>query len=195
MKKALLSCTILFSLILTGCYAFRTPPPGWRDPVYQLLLQEDSFPDGWDAGYEVPAHIKDPTTNHVTMEWLHDNGGLVYQSIWRAYTIEDAKSKFNELKHPPYGSEALTSGTKNVAFTPPSEIKFKSAKADEFYIVCGRLDYAYCIIASRYRNYVVSLHVDLSGTIGDYTQDEGLTYSEIETLLRDMDKIFHTIQK
>jgi len=86
-------------------------------------------------------------------------------------------------------------GTRNVVFAPPPEIKFNSVKADEFYIVCGRLNYAYCIIAARYRNYIVSLHIDLASTIGGYTQDEGLTYSEIETLLRDMDKIFDTIQK
>jgi hypothetical protein len=196
MKRHLLFCMVLLSLMLTGCNSFRTPPPGWRDPVYRLLLQEASFPTGWNAGYDIPEYIKDPTTNHVSMEWLYADGGLVYQSIWRAYTIEDAKSKFMELKQPKREPvRTLTPDTKYVPFAPPSEIKFNGTKADEFYITCGWLDYPYCVTIARYRNYVVALTATFSGTMGNYTHVEGLTYPEIEALIRDMDKIMGTIQK
>lgn len=117
------------------------------------------------------------------MEWLDDDGGLVYQSIWRAYTIEDAKRKFNQVKQEWYES--------NQTLIPA----INSTKADEFYIACGGTRSPRCVASARYRNYIVALAADLSGTIGDYTQDEGLTYAEIEILIRDIDKIFDTIQK
>lgn len=117
------------------------------------------------------------------MEWIDDDGGLVYQSVWRAYTIEDAKKKFKQVKKEWYEP------------TQTLIPDINSAKADEFYIACGGTGSPRCVASARYRNYVVALAADLAGTIGDYTQDEGLTYSEIETLIRDMDKIFGTIQK
>lgn len=195
MKKRFLLYITLLSLTLTGCHAFRTPPPGWRDPVYRLLLQEESFPPSWDTGYKVAENVKDPTTNHVTMEWVDDDGGLVYQSIWRAYAIEDAQSKFKQLKQERYGpNQTLSPMIKYVAFSSPSKIK-PSTKADEFYVACGWLDSEYCVTIARYRNYVVALTSDLSATIGGYTQDRGLTYAQTEALIQDMDKIFDTIQK
>jgi hypothetical protein len=180
-----LSCIVLLSLLLTGCRLLNTPtpPPGWRDPVYRLLLQEDSFPSGWKAGYVISERIKDPTTNHVTMEWLYADGGLVYQSIWRAYTIEDAETKYKQVKQEWFEP--------NQTLVPD----INSTKADKFYIACGGTGTPRCVAIAQYRNYIVALAADLSGTIGDYTQDEGLTYPEIEALIRDMDKIFETIQK
>jgi len=197
MKKAFLSYIVLLSLTLTGCYAFRTPPPGWRDPVYRLLLKEDSFPPSWGQNYELSERFIDPTTNHVSMDWGNDtNGGLVLQLIWHAYTIEDAQSKFDELKRPKRELDpTLAQGTKYVPFAPPSEIKFKSTRADDFYITCGWLHYPYCVTIARYRNYVVSLNTTFSGTMGSYTHVEGLTYAQIESLIRDMDEIMGTIQK
>lgn len=199
MKKHLLFCSVLFSLLFTGCNLFSTPtpPPGWRDPVYRLLLQEDSFPPSWSQNYELSDRFKDPTTNHVGMDWGNDtNGGLVYQMIWRAYTLEDAKSKFSEVNQPRREpDQMLTPNMKYIPFAPPSEIKFKSTRADEFYITCGWLNYPYCVTIARYRNYVVALTATFSGTMGNYTHVEGLTYAEIEALIRDMDEIMGTIPK
>jgi hypothetical protein len=189
------SVILLAAILLSGCqfhaFATPTPLPGWRSPVYKLLLDETSFPGDWQLGYDVPEYAKGSTTNHVTREWWHpSHSGIINQSIWRAYTVRAAQDKYDELVETQYApSRAIPSGMVFVDFTQPSEIRFQSEEADQFHLACGWWGKAYCLTVARYRNYVVFLRIDhLAELMGQ--PSSGMTFQEIENLNQEMDAIF-----
>lgn len=187
-------------LMITECRGVwssrpRMPPPGWRSPVVALLLDESDLPEGWQVDLEFPqGRITDPTINHVAREWWNPHKGSagIMQSIWRAYTIEDAQRKYNQLRH-----ESILVGTYTpqpwddvyIEFRPPEEIEFRSQVADEFYLACGWLEWPHCHVIVRYRNYVTAMTLDLEAKYEEHVY-QGLTYSEIEAIVRAMDAKF-----
>lgn len=159
--------------------------------MYELLLDETSFPEDWRLGLDVPEYAQGPTTNHVSREWWRQSGsGIINQSIWRAYTVRDAQEKYAELVKTQYApSRPLPADRLFVEFTQPAEIPFQSALADQFNLACGWWDKAYCLTIAQYRNYVVFLRVDHQANIqGAYS--DGMTDDEIEALNREMDRKF-----
>jgi len=166
-----------------------TPLPGWRSPVSELFVDESAFPEGWQIG-SVRGATMDPTVNHVAREWEGGEYGLAFQSIWRAYTVADAKEKYDELLasqfHP---SRTLPPYELFIEFEPPEEIDFHSRVADEFYMACGWWTWAYCEVIARYRNYVVELCLDREAEYDGHVT-HGLTYPEIEAIVRAMDARF-----
>lgn len=175
---------------LAGCAWIRstaTPLPGWRSPVSELLVNDSAFPEEWHLLSEADT---DPTVNHVARRWGHISGAKAIQAIWRAYTVADSKRKYTELRqnqfHP---SQPLNPGTIFIEFEQPAEINFQSHIADEFYLACGWLDWASCVVVARYRNYAVVIRMDQEAELkGEHT--DGLTYAEIETVLKAMDAKF-----
>jgi hypothetical protein len=193
------SALLSLAVLAVGCKDLETSrlgpsPPGWRSPVAELLLDETDLPEGWQGDLEFPeGRITDPTINHAAQEWWNPEKGSagIMQSIWRAYTIEDAQEKYAELRQSPVLLSRFTPSPYDyyVEFHPPSEISFQSQIADEFYIACGWIVWPYCEVVVRYRNYVVDMRLDLE------TEDEGrathgLTYEEIETAIEAMDAKF-----
>lgn len=166
-----------------------TPLPGWRSPVNDLFVDESAFPEGWEIG-SVTGATTDPTVNHVAREWEGGEYGLAFQSIWRAYTVADAKEKYDELLasqfHP---STTLPPYEIFVEFKPPDEISFHSQVVDEFYMACGWWGTAYCEVVARYHNYVTEMRLGLEAEYEGNTND-GLTYSETEAVVRAMDAMF-----
>jgi len=74
------------------------PPPGWRDPVYKLLIYDAAFPEGWRVEFPEDTST-DPTVNKVYRTWGRDDyPGKAIQVIWRAYTVADAEEKYDELQ-------------------------------------------------------------------------------------------------
>ncbi|MEJ2149982.1 MAG: hypothetical protein P8Z40_10925 [Chloroflexota bacterium] len=186
---ATVSCQVLPSLLVEP-----TSLPGWRSPVGELLLEDDSFPQGWARIRDLPYDkMTDPTTNHVYRSWWWEmvGSGKVEQDIWRSYTVEDAEKHYAELRqsqfHPsrtPHPDDTF------VEFEPPEEITFRSQIADEFYLACGRWGRGpECVVVARYRNYVTQLRIDQEMECEGYT-NRGLKYSEIEDLIRAMDARF-----
>ena len=190
---------LVLLVFAAGCsvpgFYYRGPsPPGWRSPVFNLLLDESAFPTGWQIDLEFPKdRIMDPTVNHVGREWWNPNKGSagVIQSIWRAYSVKDAKEKYTELRRSPIllGSYVPSPYDFYIEFHPPSELRFQSQAADEFYVACGWVIWSYCEAIARYRNYVVAINLDLEA---DYQVDvsQGLTYAEIDKVLEAMDAKF-----
>jgi hypothetical protein len=175
-------------IIMIGCQAIpiwgptSTPLPGWRSPGSELLVDDSAFPEGWVREREFPK-TPDPTINHVY--------GGTDQAIWRAYTIEDAKKRYTELRQQ---SMLLPNFTPSpwdfyIEFKPPPEIGFRSQIADEFYLACGWLYGAQCHVIARYRNYVTYTSLDLE-TEYEGRVSHGLTYPEIEAVVRAMDAKF-----
>jgi len=185
-----------FVILAVSCGVLRpptpTPLPGWRSPVSELFLDESAFPEGWQIGV-VNNATTDPTINHVAREW--EGNGVAFQSIWRAYTGLDAERKYDELRasqfHP---SRTLPPYEVFVEFKPPDEIRFQSHVADEFYIACGWWTWAYCEVIARYRNYVVELRLDQEATYEGHVT-HGLTYPEIEAVVRAMDARFSEVME
>lgn len=193
------ACALLsLAVLAVGCKSREplhpVPPPGWRSPVAELLLDETDLPAGWQVDLEFPrGRIMDPTINHVAREWWNPEKGSagIMQSIWRAYTIEDAQEKYNKLRRQPMLLQTYTPQPWDiyVEFRPSPEIGFRSQVADEFYLACGWLYGAECHVIARYRNYVTCMALDLETEYAGHVH-HGLTYSEIEAIVRAMDAKF-----
>jgi len=166
-----------------------TPPPGWRSPVYQMLVDDSIFPQDWFVLFPEDTST-DPTTNHVGRRWGHVSGAKAEQAIWRAYTISDAEAKYDSLRNSQFQpSQPLYPGTIFVEFKPPTEISFQSQIADEFHLACGWWRWAYCEVVARYRNYVVDIRMDLQAE-HEGVHSDGLPYEEIEKIVAAMDAKF-----
>lgn len=190
MKKHLLSCIILLSLLLTECKLISTPtpPPDWRSPVYELLVDDTVFSQDWTVEFPKDTST-DPTTNHVWRTWGYMSGAKVEQEIWRAYTISDAQIKYNEMQNQFHPSRPSESTAVFIEPKPPIEIGFQSQVADEMHLACGWAYTAYCVFVARYRNYVIDIRMDLQADHAEAHSD-GLTYEEIEKIVVAIDAKF-----
>jgi hypothetical protein len=196
--KSKLVIAIFVTIVVAGCQVTSmweptpTPLPGWRSPVSALLVEDESFPEGWVCEREFP-DTPDPTINHVYRSWYDEteDWGKAEQAIWRAYTTEDAREKYAELRQMPQLLPHYTPGPYEfyAEFKPPPEIDFQSQIADEFYLACGRRNGFQCRVIARYRNYVSYMRLYLEIEYEGRTR-EGLTYQEIEVVVRAMDAKF-----
>jgi hypothetical protein len=171
-----------------------TPPPGWRSLVSDLLLGDDAFPEGWARIRDLPkGSLTDPTVNHVYRSWWNAAQGVgkTDQAIWRSYTIEDAIHQYTELRQQGMLLPNYTPSPWDffVEFKPPPEIDFRSQIADQFYLACGWLYGAQCHVIARYHNYVTYASLDLEAEYEGHI-DHGLTYPEVDTVVRAMDAKF-----
>ena len=164
--------------------------PGWLTPVYELILDDSSLPKDWFVLFPEDTST-DPTVNHVARIWGHPDGAHAEEVLWRSLTISGAKAKYAELVNQP----PLHSGLKPfptdfvVEFRPPTDIAFRSQIADQYYLACGWIIWAYCEIAARYRNYVVDFRLDRQAEL-QHHYSAGLTGADIELLLKTMDARF-----
>lgn len=170
-----------------------TPPPGWYGDVRELFVDEAVFPEGWRADLYLEVNVH-PRANHVLREFgFPETSKRVMQDIWRAYTSSDAHEKYDELRGTQFQpSRPLPEGQIFVPFEPPEEISCESQVADEFYLACGWWRAASCRAVARYRNYVVLLRLDHEAEREGHHTD-GMTYSEIETVVRGMDAKFEQV--
>ncbi|NTV24154.1 MAG: hypothetical protein HGA85_07355 [Nanoarchaeota archaeon] len=180
----------------TGCKSFNYGVSGYGPSHLLAMLEAGEFDGVADEDSTmvfvfIPAHVHRVMGNSIA-SWVFGSPYYYLDDniLVRKGTFETGRpvltwlyKKFNQVKQEWYEP--------NQTLVPD----INSTKADEFYIACGGTGSPRCVASARYRNYIVALAADLSGTIGDHTQDEGLTYSEIEALIQDMDKIFDTIQK
>lgn len=194
MKLKMLLTLCMVSIV--GCQTISPtsiPLPGWNSLVSGLLLEDDSFPEGWERIRDHPqGSLADPTINHVYRSWWGkaQGNGKADQAIWRATSIADSRPHYDELRGSQFEpSRPLASGTTYVPFEPPTAIDFQSKVADEFYLACGWWDWAYCEVIARYRNYVVEMSLDLEAEYEGYST-RGLTYADIETVVEAMDAKF-----
>jgi len=196
--KRKLAMMLLVLLAMTGCGRLTflkptpTPLPGWRLVVSELLLDEEALPEGWVRMRDGPENSStDPTINHVYRSWWNQVGGAgtVTQAIWRSYSLREAEEWYAELRQKQFQPARPSPYDIFVPFETPTEIRFQSEVADEFYLGCGWWGTAYCEVVARYRNYVADLKMDLEATCGEYTT-HGLTYEEIEEIIRAMDARF-----
>ncbi len=176
-----------------------TPLPGWRSLVSDLLVEDNAFPEGWARMRDHPkGSLTDPTINHVYRSWWNakQGHGKAEQAIWRAYTIEDARKKYIQLRRQSTLLPIYTPAPWEfyVEFKPPPEIGFRSQIADEFYLACGWRDVAKCYVIARYRNYVTYMVLMLEAEYAGHVS-HGLTYPEIEAVVRAMDAKFAEAMK
>jgi len=185
---------LCLTIAVASCQLSRQPTPtpllGWRLPVSGLFVDEYAFPEGWLVEFPEDT-VTDPTVNYVYRSWGCGHiSGTVDQQIWRAYTTSEAKDKYTELRDSQFQpSRSLHPSTTFIEFEPPSEISFRSQIADEFYLACGWWDWAYCQVVARYRNYVVLMRLAREAECEGHVT-HGLTYPEIETVVRAMDARF-----
>lgn len=197
MKQTKFLIILLISVISCRLYPFNrglpTSLPGWRIPVYKLLVEESAFPGGWENLYPEKT-VTDSTVNRVSKLFGKETeSGTVLQTIFRAYTIEDAKNGYESLQSQ---YTPTPSPFDEIFMLPeePDEINFTSYTADEWHLGCGWAGLPYCLLTAQYRNYItdiyISLEVEDPKNPGQYT--EGLTYEEIEVLLKNVDDKFNT---
>ncbi len=188
---------LLFVALMLACVRLPfvkqtpTPLPGWRSPVYQLLLEDSSFPEGWKDEFPNETE-KDPTINHVYRIWGRGYlPGTVEQSIQRAYTEERAIKTYQNLQ----SQFTPTPSVFDDVFIPlesPEEVSFVSEVADEWKFACGWQTIPFCVLIARYRNYTTEMRLALETedilNPGELT--DGLTYLEIENVLQEVDLKF-----
>lgn len=167
-----------------------TPLPGWYRDARELLVPESAFPGEWRVHLYKEANVH-PRANHVHRELGRGNRpGIAVQDVWRSYTTGSAKAHYDELRqgefHP---SEPLPAYAVFIEFEPPTEISVESRVADEFFLACGWWTVAVCKVVARYRNYVVLMRLPHEAEVDGHHTD-GLTYGEIETVVRAMDARF-----
>jgi len=166
-----------------------TPMPGWRSPVYQLLVDDTVFPQSWSVEFPQDTST-DPTANHVGRTWGNIvNGAGAEQAIWRAFSIADAKRKYDELQSQFNPSRPSEPNAIFIELKTPTEISFQSQVADEMHLACGWVYTAYCVVVARYRNYVTDIRVDLQAE-HEGIHSNGLTYEQIENIVIAMDAKF-----
>jgi hypothetical protein len=175
----------------TGCYvSWRQDPPGWHSPVSELFVDTSAFPEGWQIDFPEDA-VTDPGVNSVGRSWGHPQEcGTANQGIWRAHSISRAKRKYSELvKDISQPNTEIHSEDTYIEFQPSEELDYQSQTADEFYLACGLRDVAYCVVFARYRNYVTSMTLKREAEFDNH-RSCGLTYPEIEAVIRAMDAKF-----
>lgn len=172
--------------------ATSTSLPGWSADARELFVDETAFPEGWFAHLFQETGV-DPRANHVARRFSDGvSSGIVLQSIWRSYSVEDAQQHYNELRssmfRPRLPPEELVA-----PWVPPAEVQLREdLAADEYYLACGWEESAYCRFLARYRNYVTFLELDREATLDDH-RSEGLTYQEITTVLNAVDMKFEQV--
>jgi hypothetical protein len=187
-------------VVLVGCTLStspdqqETPLPGWRVLVSNLLLDDEAMPDGWSRIRDWPkGSLTDTSINHVYRSWWGEAEGIgkIEHAVWRAYSIDDAKDFYAELRHDQYDPLRTPSSSQiYIAYKTPTEIQYSSQVADEYYLACGWSGFPRCVAIARYRNYVSEIIADWE-TIGpDGELREGLTFDEIEELIKNMDEKF-----
>lgn len=189
----LLTIFLFLGYVNSGCRVAESPPPGWDSPIGDLILDETAFPPGWQVDFTSPDDaLTDPKINHFATEWWNPSEGSagIMQSIWRGYSISDAKEKYRELRQSSLLAGQLTPSSSDyyVEFVQPQEIHFISSIADDFYLACGWMNWAFCVFVSRYKNYVVYMQLDLETEYDG--QVWGLSYSEIEAAILKIDEKF-----
>jgi len=164
-----------------------TPLPGWRSPVSELFVDESAFPEGWQIGFP-EATVMDPTVNHVRREWWGppNEPSVVIQDIWRAYTVGDAEKGFAEEVGRCFAHGGITRFP-ITSYRFPPEVTYRSKVADKWCLTCG-VDGggSDCNFVARYRNYIVRLYIPLKEKGGS----DGLTFTELDTLLNGVDAQF-----
>jgi hypothetical protein len=196
-KTRLAPLIVLMTLVVTSCSTTVAPtvesPPGWYDDVRELFVGEAAFPDGWRAQLYQETGV-DPRANHVHRRFSNPPiAGIVSQDIWRAYTTVEAERKYDKLRASQFKpSRSLYPGTTFVPFEPPAEISFQSQVADEVYLACGWIGWAFCQVIARYRNYVVYMRLDREAQF-EGNHSSGLTYAEIEAVVGAMDAKFAAV--
>jgi hypothetical protein len=186
-----LAVIFLLASLLEGCNmvgATQTPLPGWRSPVYQLLVDDTVFPQDWAVDFPQDTST-DPTANHIWRTWGHMSGAKAEQAIWRAYSIIDAQKKYDELQSQFHPSRPSEPDAIFIEPKPPTEISFQSQIVDEMHLACGWVYTAYCVVVARYRNYVTEVRMDLQ-TEHEGIHSDGLMYEQVENILIAMDTKF-----
>jgi hypothetical protein len=179
-----------------GCQTFGlatpTPLPGWSADTRELFVDEAAFPDGWYAYLYQEANVH-PEANQVSRRFSDGvSSGGVSQGIWRSYTVENAEKHYRELESLILKS-SLTPEEAIAPWLPPTEIEFQEYLiADEYSLVCGWDEWAYCRFLARYRNYVTFLTLDREAMMDD-RRSEGLTYQEITVIIEAVDMKFEQV--
>lgn len=190
-----LAVKLLLTALFFSCGTAPTSTslPGLSSPVGELLVEDNAFPEGWVRIRDLPPDaMTDPTIRHVYRSWWGqaEGRGKAEQAIWRSHTIADAKEWYTELREGQfYVRRTPTPPDFYVEFEPPDQIDFQSQVADEFYLACGWRIWARCEVVARYRNYVVNMDWELEAEYEGHVT-HGLTYSEIEVVVRAMDAKF-----
>jgi hypothetical protein len=193
--KRLFPFLVLILMSSCGSFVHRSPlptPPGWNELVSDLLVDDASFPIGWTRMRDSKDILTDSSINHVYRSWWWESKGkgIAEQSIWRAINRSEAKDKYVDLRKGSFLEKYTKSPEEEFGkFETPNEIIYRSEIAENLYYACGWLDGGECIVVAQYRNYVSYMRFSLSGQKLGYTTI-GLTYQEIESLIKAMDKKF-----
>lgn len=157
-------------------------------PAPALLLDERPFPKGWAVDPCGPNLSRCFRETYAT-QGLGRIGiaGNALQHVFRFENIAAAKAKFQRVREVDFARGRNEPSTE---FLPPTEIRYRSPIADEYYLGCGVDIVPACRVIFRYGNYFIDFYLDLDSYLGyglDHEGD-GLRIEEVEPILRAMDE-------
>jgi hypothetical protein len=157
-----------------------TSVPG--PPARALIVTAEAYPSDWEA---LPCDTQlcrngDETYEQFFGSKSHEPGQF-RQEVFRFETVRAASEKYTAYRDTDFHkSQFDPDGTD---FAPPTELPYVSSVADEYYFACGQEFGLVCRMVARYRNYFVYLYFDM-----DSGKGYGLTYDEVEQILKWLDK-------
>jgi hypothetical protein len=180
-KLMLLSIVVLWSF---GCNTFSraTPTPLPGPPARAFIVTKEAYPSDWEA---LPCDTQlcqngDETYEQSFISKSHEPGQF-RQEVFRFGTAEVASEKYKVYRDTDFHKSQFDPDSTD--FAPPTELPYVSPVADEYYFACGQEFGLVCRMVARYRNYFVFLYFDM-----DSGKGYGLTYDEVEQILKWLDK-------
>jgi hypothetical protein len=167
---------------LTGCGVVRE----LSEPIYpivhtrELLLDAQPLPPGWQAIPCEPACARAERPAE-SMRTIGRPGipGKVLHIVYAFRSNTAARDYFARVRDADFQPRAAP----DVTLTPHPTVPMTSLRADESMIGCGRVGASICFAVLRYRNYVVTIYIDIDAGYGD-----GLQPADVPPILAAMDQ-------
>ena len=193
--KIVLVVTIVIVVIVGIGFSLNSDHTNPSVFVAQLLIDTDTFPDGWAHNRDAPQNLfEDSLINHVFRSWGQINGGSgsAYQDIERSKNSLQAyinyRATLNSQLYFQKDPEKYL-----IEFHKPNEIEFTGEFANNSILLCGWYEWSYCEYIAQYKNYVVHFYAELEMDYQGHHTD-GLTFTEFERILYTIDKKFAPVQ-
>jgi hypothetical protein len=167
---------------LTGCGVVREV----SEPIYpmvhtrELLLDTQAFPTSWDI-FPCAPHCARAERRADSLRGFGRVGipGKVLQLVYAFRSNTAARDYFTRVRDANFQPRTPP----DVTLTPHPTVPMTSLRADESMIGCGRIRASICFAVLRYRNYVVTMYIDL-----DIGAGYGLKPAEVPPILAAMDQ-------
>lgn len=187
-KLSFLTVLLIWSSICACCVSPQSAVE--YPPIDQLLIDESSFPQGWEASepdIDFPP-LAPWTSRRKEVEYIDrtyyapsERGGHAFIRIQR---FGDSRAAAEEYAHK--ADIAFRETEWNTPWTVPVELAFESVVADQYRYACsmggaGELARPECAYVAQYRAYAIEFYIDFYDT-------SVITYTDLLAIFQAIDE-------